>query len=61
MADARKLRSRSSMAVAPLSRIDVVVTDDGAQEEDLAPLRRAGLEVIVAPVLAEDRALDHAA
>jgi DeoR family transcriptional regulator, ulaG and ulaABCDEF operon transcriptional repressor len=61
MADARKLRSRSSMAVAPLSRIAVVVTDDGAQEEDLAPLRRAGLEVIVAPVLAEDRALDHAA
>jgi DeoR/GlpR family transcriptional regulator of sugar metabolism len=49
------------MAVVPLSRIDVIVTDDGAREEELQPLREAGIEVVVAPVLDEDRALDHAA
>jgi DeoR family transcriptional regulator, ulaG and ulaABCDEF operon transcriptional repressor len=61
MADNRKLRSRSSMAVVPLTRIDVLVTDDGAREEELKPLDAAGIEIVVAPVLDEDRALDHAA
>lgn len=61
MADASKLRRHSSMVVAPLDRVNVLVTDDAATEADLAPLRDAGVEVVVAEVTAEDRALDVAA
>lgn len=61
LADARKLARHSSMVVAPLSRVDVVVTDAGAREEHLADLREAGVEIVVAEVEEEDRALDAAA
>lgn len=61
MADARKLAARSSMAVAPLEALAILVTDEGAGESDLDRLREAGIEVRVAPVLDEDRALDRAA
>lgn len=49
VADSRKLKQRSSMIVAPLSKLRLLVTDDGAEEEDLARLRAAGLEVLIAP------------
>jgi DeoR family ulaG and ulaABCDEF operon transcriptional repressor len=61
MVDSRKLRQRSSMVVAPLARISVVITDDGAGDAELAALREAGVEVVIAPVLAEDRVLEQAA
>jgi DeoR family ulaG and ulaABCDEF operon transcriptional repressor len=50
MADSRKLRNRSSMIVANLQQISVLVTDDGARPEELEVFRIAGIEVIVAPV-----------
>ena len=61
LVDHRKLRARSAMVVAGLSEIALVVTDDGAREEDLAPLKDAGTQVMIAPVLAEDRELEAAA
>ncbi len=47
MIDSRKLRQRSSMVVAPLSRITTVVTDSGAAPEELEMLRAAGIETVV--------------
>ncbi|HEY5807156.1 MAG TPA: DeoR/GlpR family DNA-binding transcription regulator [Povalibacter sp.] len=61
MADSRKFSQRSSMIVAPLGRISVLVTDDSATEVDLRPFRDAGIQVIVAEVLAEDREVAGAA
>ena len=54
MADASKLRKRSSMIVCGLERIAVLVTDDGAPAADLETYRAAGIAVILAPVLEED-------
>jgi DeoR family ulaG and ulaABCDEF operon transcriptional repressor len=59
MADSRKLRNRSSMIVADLERISVLITDDGARAEELDVFRTAGIEVIVVPV--PDRETDSAA
>jgi DeoR family ulaG and ulaABCDEF operon transcriptional repressor len=50
MADSRKLRNRSSMIVAGLERISVLITDDGARSEELEVFRTAGIELIVVPV-----------
>lgn len=47
LADSRKLRQRSSMVVAPLSRIAAVITDSGAAPEELDVLRAAGIETVV--------------
>lgn len=47
MADSRKLRQRSSIIVLPLSRINTLITDDGATESDLADVRAAGVKVII--------------
>lgn len=46
LADSRKLRQRSSMIVAPLERISTLITDSEASEEQLEPLRRAGIRII---------------
>ena len=54
MADASKLRKRSSMIVCGLDRVAVLVTDNGAAAADLEVYRSAGIEVIVASVLVED-------
>ena len=48
MADSRKLRQRSAMVVAGLERITCLVTDEGARDDELEPLRNAGVRVIVA-------------
>lgn len=53
MADSSKLSRSSSMIVAPLDRVSVLVTDDGAPADALEPLRAAGITVVVAPVEAE--------
>jgi len=60
MADSRKLRNRSSMIVAGLERISVLITDDGAKPEELEVFRKANIEVIVAPVTARGKGRDTA-
>jgi DeoR family ulaG and ulaABCDEF operon transcriptional repressor len=60
MADSRKLRQRSSMIVAPLERISTLITDDGAQDDELELFRKSGIEVIVAEVGDEDRMAESA-
>ena len=58
MADSRKLRQRSSIIIAGLDRLAVLVTDDGATDSDLEPFRSAGVKVIQAPVDSQDRLAD---
>jgi DeoR family ulaG and ulaABCDEF operon transcriptional repressor len=53
LADSRKLRQRSSMIVAGIERISTLITDQGATEEELEPLRRANIRIIQVAVAAE--------
>jgi len=46
LADRSKLLQRSSMVVAGLERITVLVTDEGARDEDPEPLRSAGVRIV---------------
>jgi DeoR family ulaG and ulaABCDEF operon transcriptional repressor len=46
LADRRKLSQRSSMVVAGIERVNVLVTDKGARDEDLEPLRSAGVRIV---------------
>ena len=55
MADGRKLRQRSSMVVAGLERINALITDDGADEEELERLRSSGVRIVQAVVEDHDR------
>jgi DeoR/GlpR family transcriptional regulator of sugar metabolism len=48
LADATKLGKVAFAHICPLQRIDVLVTDSGAGEDALAPVREAGVEVLVA-------------
>jgi DeoR family transcriptional regulator, ulaG and ulaABCDEF operon transcriptional repressor len=48
LADSRKLKQRSAMIVASLSRISTLVTDAEARVQDLDVLRSAGIKIIVA-------------
>lgn len=50
LGDSSKLGKRALVPVAPLSDIDVLVTDSGASEADLQLLRAAGMEIVVAQV-----------
>ena len=54
MADSRKLSKHSSIVVLSLENISVFITDDAASESDLEPIRRAGVNVIIARVEAGD-------
>jgi DeoR family transcriptional regulator, ulaG and ulaABCDEF operon transcriptional repressor len=54
MADSRKLSKHSSIVVLSLENIAAFITDDGAHESDLEPIRRAGVNVIVAKIDADD-------
>jgi DeoR family ulaG and ulaABCDEF operon transcriptional repressor len=54
MADSRKLSKHSSIVVLSLENISAFITDDAASESDLEPIRRAGVNVIVARVEAGD-------
>jgi DeoR family ulaG and ulaABCDEF operon transcriptional repressor len=46
LADSRKLRQRSAMIVADLSRLSTLITDRGATEQELKPIQEAGVRVI---------------
>ena len=46
LADSSKLRQRAAMIVADLNRISTLITDSVATDEELAPLRDAGVRVI---------------
>jgi len=48
LADSSKLALRSSMVIAPLERIDAIVTDSAARESDLEFLRQAGIRIHIA-------------
>jgi DeoR/GlpR family transcriptional regulator of sugar metabolism len=50
VADSSKLGVVALARIVPLSRADIVVTDEGASEEALEAMRLAGVEVIVANV-----------
>lgn len=54
MADSRKFNKHSSIVVLSLENISAFITDEGASESDLEPLRRAGVNVIVAGTDAAD-------
>lgn len=53
LADSRKLRQRSSMVVTGLERIQTFITDTGATQEELEPLRNAGIRVITVDAAAD--------
>jgi DeoR/GlpR family transcriptional regulator of sugar metabolism len=48
VADSSKLGRRGFTPIAPLSAVDLLVTDDGADAAELGRIRAAGIEVIVA-------------
>ena len=50
LADRRKLQQRSSIVVAGLERVTVLVTDSGAPESDLEIFRTRGVRVVRAPI-----------
>ncbi|MDQ0468236.1 DeoR/GlpR family DNA-binding transcription regulator [Labrys wisconsinensis] len=58
LADSSKFEPRGNMAVAPLSRIHTLITDDAAPASGLAMLRDAGVRVIIAQ---DEEAMIHAA
>jgi len=48
LADSSKIDSRAPIRLAPLSRIDAIITDDGVTTKQLRMLRGSGVEVLVA-------------
>jgi DeoR family ulaG and ulaABCDEF operon transcriptional repressor len=54
LADSRKFRQHSSMIVARLDRISTLITDSGAQEDELKLFRATGVKVIVVEAGADD-------
>jgi DeoR/GlpR family transcriptional regulator of sugar metabolism len=48
VADSSKLGRVTFAAIGPITVADVLVTDDGATEEQVGPLRRAGVQVTTA-------------
>jgi DeoR family ulaG and ulaABCDEF operon transcriptional repressor len=54
MADSRKLGKHSSIVVLSLENVSAFITDEGASESDLEPLRRAGVNVIIAKIDTSD-------
>ncbi len=55
LADSSKINASGSLAVCPLSKIDVLITDDGIAPDAVQWLKAAGVEVRVAVLTAEDR------
>ncbi len=49
LVDSSKFQGRGSLILCPLSRIDIVVTDDGISDTAAALLRDAGVEVMTVP------------
>jgi DeoR family transcriptional regulator, ulaG and ulaABCDEF operon transcriptional repressor len=48
--DSSKFRQRSSLILCPLSRISIVITDDGIDERETKMLENAGVKLIIARV-----------
>jgi DeoR/GlpR family transcriptional regulator of sugar metabolism len=48
VADATKIGRRGFTPIVPLTSVDVLVTSEGADADQLAQARAAGIEVIVA-------------
>lgn len=48
LADGSKVGRVALASVCPLERVDVLVTDSGASEEALEPIRDSGVEVLIA-------------
>lgn len=55
LADSSKINASGSLAVCPLSRIDVLITDDGIAPDAVAWLKGAGVDVRIAELTSEDR------
>ena len=55
LVDSSKFRNRSSLILCPLSRIHVVITDDGITDREAQMLEQADIRLIVAPVGVADR------
>ena len=47
LADSSKIGARSNMIVCPLNEVDILITDKGIHKNDLAMVKREGIEVIV--------------
>ena len=60
MVDSSKFRSRSSLVLCRLERIDVLITDEGIDDAAAAMLEGAGVRLIVAGPLAQTREEDRA-
>ena len=56
LVDSSKFEPRGSLILCPLERIDRLITDEGVPERVREMLERAGVEVIIAPALAEETA-----
>jgi DeoR family ulaG and ulaABCDEF operon transcriptional repressor len=61
LADSSKFSGRSSLILCGLDRITMVVTDQGIRDEDRAMLEAAGIGLIVADDLAENKAASSVA
>jgi DeoR family ulaG and ulaABCDEF operon transcriptional repressor len=48
LVDSSKFRTSANLVLCALSDVDVVVTDAGATKSELAPIRAAGIEVVIA-------------
>lgn len=59
LADSRKLRQCSSMLLVGLERIRTLVTDAGATEAELQPLKAAGLSIVIVDVPGADAETDE--
>lgn len=61
MVDSSKFKSRGSLILCPLVRIDTVVTDEAVEASHVALLNNAGVNVIIAPADGTANAELHAA
>ncbi|MBF9036123.1 DeoR family transcriptional regulator [Rhodobacterales bacterium HKCCE2091] len=55
LVDSSKFENRSSLVLCPLSKIDVIVTDDGIPDHAAAMLEAADIRLVIAPTGAAER------
>lgn len=56
LADSSKIGARSNFIFCPLEDVDILITDEKAEDKAIAQLERAGIEVIVADEASPDDA-----
>ena len=54
MIDSSKFTQRSNMFLCRLDNIETLITDDGIRDEDRAMIERAGINLVIAEVTAEE-------